>query len=226
MQKARRSPRMWLFGMKDPISCLTHLLGAILSIIAFYFLISWSYRDLWKFPWFMIYGLSLVAMYSASTLYHALPLPRARSRFMQRIDHASIFLLIAGSYAPVCMIPLYESWGIHLMLIIGSIAIYGITHNLRIGRLPRKFLAPLFAIMGCTILLQISALFEKLPLGGFVLFTGGGALYLIGALVFALKRPNPLPGIFGFHEVFHVLVLFASFLHFLLMTQYLLPFQS
>ncbi|MBI4121650.1 MAG: hemolysin III family protein [Candidatus Ryanbacteria bacterium] len=216
--------RAWLFHLKEPTNCLSHFAAGVVFVFALQYVMRESAYDLWRFSWLSFYAASFVFMYFASALYHGLVLTqKSQSRVLQRIDHAGIFLAIAGSNAPLCMITLYDSCGPTVMLFVTGAASAGITYSIARGRLPRRFLAPIYVTMALPIAVGTPELVSRLPLAAELLLFGGCALYVVAAVVFATRRPNPNPPYFGFHELFHVLIMAASALHFAFMALYLLP---
>ncbi len=224
MQPIKRTPvHAWFLGLKEPTNCLTHFLGMVGAVFASRYLMQETSHNPWQFMWFSFYGASFVALYSASTFFHGLVLPRRQSRFLQRLDHAGIFLAIAGSNAPICMITLENRIGFLVMLIVTVTASVGITYTFARGRMQRKYLVPIYLAMSLPILMATPELASRLPLGAMFFLFGGGLVYIAAAAVFVLKKPNLNPPYFGFHEVFHVLIMIASALHFIFMVRYVLP---
>ena len=213
------------FKLRDPISGLTHLLGAILSIVALILLVYYSVKHatVWHIVAFSIFGASLILLYTASSLYHLLPLSEKGVTILRKIDHMMIFVLIAGTYTPICLVALRGPWGWSLLSIIWLIAIAGIILKGFWFNIPRWLSTLIYALMGWLAVTVLYPLIKTIPLGGFIWLVEGGLLYTIGAVIYGLKWPNITARFLGFHEIFHIFVMMGSFSHFMLMFRYILP---
>src|SRR5215217_5795264 len=191
--------------LREPVNGLTHLAGVLLACMGLLVLLAraTSAGRIDQIVAFGIFGLSLVALYSASTLYHLLALSPAGIARLRRVDHMMIFVLIAGTYTPFCLLALEGAWRVGLLSMIWSLAVCGI-------------LLKLFWIAA-------PALFLAVPTGGIAWVLGGGLLYTAGALIYGLKRPNLVPGMFGFHELWHLFVVAGSACHLWAVLHYLAP---
>lgn len=159
-----------------------------------------------------VFALTSVILFGVSALYHRLNwTPRVR-RVLQRVDHANIFLLIAGSYTPISVICLPPAKATLLLTIVWGGAAVGIGVRMFWTTAPRWLFVPLYLLLGYGALMYIVDFFQANAVM-MTLILVGGAFYSIGATVYALKRPNPVPGVFGFHEVFHALTLLAFLCH-------------
>src|SRR5215207_11203236 len=172
---------------------------------------------------FAIFGLSLIALYSACTLYHLLPLSPPSVARLRRVDHMMIFVLIGGTYTPFCLLALDGAWRVGLLSVIWSLAVCGILLKLFWMEAPRWLSVTLYLGMGWVAVIAAPALFLAVPTGGIAWVLGGGLLYTAGALIYALKRPNLMPGVFGFHELWHLFVVAGSACHFWAVLHYLAP---
>ena len=172
---------------------------------------------------FGIFGLSLVALYSASTLYHLLPLSPTGVARLRRVDHMMIFVLIAGTYTPFCLLALDGAWRVGLLGVIWSLALCGVLLKIFWMGTLRWLSVALYLGMGWVAVIAAPALFVAVPAGGMIWVLGGGLLYTAGALIYALKRPNPAPGTFGFHELWHLFVVAGSACHYWAVLRYLVP---
>lgn len=208
--------------IKDPISALTHMIGAILSCVAVVQLVmkAMEVGTVLHVVSFAIFGISLVLLYTASTVYHIIDKPEAMRAIYKRIDHMMIFVLIAGTYTPICLISLNGTVGITLMAIIWSIAVAGIIMKALWIDAPRKLTTGIYILMGWLAILAIYPLFKALPREGFMLLVVGGITYTIGGVIYALKWPFKNNKWFGFHELFHLFVLGGSAFHYALIIQY------
>ncbi|RJX21652.1 MAG: hemolysin III family protein [Desulforudis sp.] len=213
-----------LLKLKDPVSGLTHLAGALLSVVALVLLVCLAVRigTAWHVVAFAIFGASLILLYTASSLYHLLPLSERGNRVLRRLDHIMIFLLIAGTYTPVCLIPLRGGWGWSLLVSVWTLALAGVVLKLFWLQAPRWLSTGIYLFMGWLIVVAFWPLIQTVPPGGVIWMAVGGLFYTVGAVIYGLKRPNLIPGVFGFHEIFHLFVIAGSFSHFWMMLRYVL----
>jgi hemolysin III len=209
---------------RDPVSGVTHFAGFLLSLAALILLETYSvqYGSPRHIVACAVFGASLILLYGASSLYHLLSLSPQGTSILRRIDHVMIFVLIAGTYTPVCLIPLSGVLGWCLLGVIWSMATAGIFQALFWIHAPRWFSTSLYLLMGWLVIFAFYPLVQSIPLGGIIWFIFGGLSYTFGAVIYALKRPNPVPGIFGFHEIWHLFVMAGSFCHFWAIFQYIL----
>lgn len=212
--------------MKDPVSSLTHLIGAVISIPCTIFLVYNAYHNatMVHVVSFIIFGIALFLLYSASAVYHMLPIPEKASEILRRIDHMMIFVLIAGTYTPICLIPLRGAWGWTLLSLVWGIAILGIILKAVWIDAPRKLSTAIYLIMGWLAVLVFYPLVNALPLAAILLLIAGGIIYSLGAVIYAVKWPKFSFKFFGFHELFHLFVLGGSACHIVLMFKYILAF--
>ncbi|MDS1029126.1 hemolysin III family protein [Bacillota bacterium LX-D] len=211
------------FKIKDPVSGLSHLFGVILSIVGLVFLIITSVikGSVWHTVSYSIFGASLILLYTASSLYHLLPLKQNITMILKRIDHIMIFILIAGTYTPICLVPLRGPWGWSLFGCVWGIALLGLIMKIFWINAPRWFSTVLYVFMGWLIIIALLPLIKVIPPSGMAWLVAGGVFYTIGALIYGIKRPN-ITRYFGFHELFHFFVLAGSFSHYWLMYRFLI----
>lgn len=161
----------------------------------------------------LVYGLSLVALFSVSALYHRPTWsPRARL-WMRRLDHSAIFLLIAGTFTPLCLL-LGDARARTMLTVVWVGAGLGILRALLWPRAPRALATALYLLLGWVAVPLVPAMYRALGGVPLALLAGGGVLYSVGAVIYATRRPDPFPRVFGYHEVFHALVIAAAGLHF------------
>lgn len=210
--------------MREPVSGLTHLIGAVLSAIGLVLMIYYavSKGTVWHIVSFSIFGGSLILLYTASTLYHLLNISEKGVRVLRKIDHMMIYVLIAGTYTPICLIPLRGGWGYTMLITIWGIAITGIIMKLLWFDAPRWLYTLFYLIMGWLIVIALWPIAKTIPIAGVLWLIAGGLLYSIGAVIYGTKWPRLKSKVFGFHEIFHLFVLYGSFCHFWLMFRYLL----
>jgi hemolysin III len=210
-------------GPKEPISCYSHLAGVLLSIVGLVALVVQAAGRPWHVVGFSIYGASLVLLYSASSLYHWSAISPRVVDVLRRLDHMAIFVLIAGTYTPVCLVTLRGGWGWSMFGVVWGLAAAGVALKLFFAHLPRWPTAALYVGMGWLAIVAIVPLVRSVPAGGLLWLLAGGILYTMGAVIYATRRPDPLPKVFGFHEIFHFFVLAGSTSHFVFMLRYVLP---
>lgn len=210
--------------VKDPVSGFTHLLGAVLSVIGLIVLVYYAYTNgtVWHIVSFSIFGASLILLYTASTLYHLLPISDKGTRVLRKIDHMMIYILIAGTYTPVCLVALRGGWRWSLLCSVWGIAMVGIILKILWFNAPRWLYTSFYVIMGWLVTVAFIPLIRSIPSAGIAWMVAGGLLYSIGALIYGTKWPRLKWKYFGFHEVFHIFVLYGSFCHFWLMFKYVL----
>ena len=214
-----------MFGkLREPISGLTHGVGVLLSIVGLVLLVYHAtvYSTVWHIISFSIFGASLILLYTASTLYHLLPLSEKGVALLRRIDHMMIYVLIAGTYTPVCLVVLRGAWGWSLLVSVWLVAIVGICMKIFWFNAPRWLSTLFYTLMGWLVVVASWPLIQSIPLGGLGWLAAGGLLYTIGALIYGFKWPNFNFKWFGFHEIFHLFVLGGSFSHFWMMYRYVL----
>jgi hemolysin III len=160
-----------------------------------------------------VYGASLFTLFLTSALYHR-PTWRPRARlFMRRLDHSAIFLLIAGTYTPFCLL-LPPAAGRALLAVVWGGAAAGVVQSLLWVRAPKALSAIVYVLLGWVIIPVLPSLRATLGGGALALLAGGGAIYTAGAVIYAARRPDPFPRIFGYHEIFHALVIAAAACHY------------
>lgn len=210
------------FQVKDPMSALTHLIG-FLAVIPFFILLMRGAQTPRQQIGFLVFGISLLLLYGASTIYHTLRLSAERTALLRRIDHMMIFVLIAGTYTPICLVLLEGRFGTILLSLIWAIALAGILMKIFWMGAPRWLSTTIYVVMGWLSVTAIVPLLKCVGWGGFGLLLAGGIAYTVGAVIYALKKPNlPFLKSFGFHEIFHVFVMIGSGAHIAFMIVYVL----
>jgi hemolysin III len=208
------------FRLKEPFSALSHLIGAGLSLVALVTLLLLAWGRPWHTVSFALYGASLILLYTASTLYHALPLPPHGTLRLQRFDHCTIYLLIAGTYTPVCLIVLRGAWGWGLLGLIYGLAGVGIVTRLLWKRSPSGLRLALYLVMGWAALGALGPLRSALPPVALAWLLAGGLLYTVGTVFYATNRPRWGAGRFTGHDLWHLFVLGGSVCHFQMIYRY------
>lgn len=208
---------------REPMNGFTHFIGIVLSIIGTILLINISLHPFKPahFISLTIFGLGLILLYTTSTLYHWLKLSEEGTKKLRRADHIMIFINIAASYTPTCVIALRGSLGLGLLIAVWSVAIAGIVIKVFWMNAPRWLSTSIYLLMGWLAVFVIVPLFNVLPTAALIWLFTGGLFFTVGAVIYARKKPDPYPGILGFHEIFHLFVLLGSFSHFIMMYKYI-----
>ncbi|MCF6247625.1 MAG: hemolysin III family protein [Desulfobacula sp.] len=209
---------------REPVNAISHMAGALVSIVGLTLLVVFAAikADTWHVVSFSIFGTTLILMYTSSFLYHAVKVSDRALKIFRRVDHVMIFMLIAGSYTPICLIPLRGPWGWSIFGTVWGIALIGTGIKIWVPNVPRWISTFIYLIMGWICVIAIYPLVKNLPPESLVWLGLGGLFYSVGAVVYALERPNPFPGFFGFHEIWHLFVMSGSACHFWLVFKYLM----
>ena len=162
----------------------------------------------------VIYSATLLLLFGTSAAYHRLAQSERARTIMQRLDHSMIYLLIAGTYVPLCLVALPPSWGIPMLVIVGSLAAVGMVLKLAFFHGARHVSSGLYIVMGWVAIVATPVLIDSLTALQFGLIVAGGVAYTIGFPVLMTRRPNPWPTTFGYHEIWHLLTVVAASLHF------------
>lgn len=205
---------------KDPVSAWSHLIGAIFAVIGTVMLLKLPASPLEQLA-LGVFGGTLICLYLASTMYHALDISPELNLILRKIDHLMIYILIAGTYTPICLIALNGAWGTSLLIGIWVLAAAGVALTLLWFEAPRWLTTVIYILMGWLVVVASVPLKQSVGLEGLLWLIIGGILYTIGGIIYAAKRPNITFSVFGFHEIFHLFVLGGSFCHYLLMYKYL-----
>ena len=203
---------------EEHLNILSHAIGFILSIIASILLVTHATRhgDIWHIMTFAIFGGSLALLYAASTSYHSAKTPKLRHKF-RILDHAAIYILIAGTYTPFTLITLKGTLGWVLFGVAWGMALTGIVLKLFFTGRYNKTSTAMYIFMSWIVVVAIKPLIANLPIEGFFWLLGGGISYTIGAVFYSIERIK-----FN-HAIFHLLVLIGSFCHFISVFNYVLP---
>jgi hemolysin III len=209
--------------LREPDNGLTHLAGAFLAVIALIILTDLalhvgSPRHIVAFA---IFGVSLVGLYTASGLYHSLHLGPVGLDRLLRLDCVMVYVLIAGTYTPFCLVAFQGVWRWGLLALIWALAIGGSVLKLRMMDAPIWLSTGIYVAMGWAALLAIPAFVATVPLPAILWVLAGGIVYTVGAVIFALERPRLRPGVFGPHALWHVLVIAGSACHVWAVARYL-----
>ncbi|MCL5109587.1 MAG: hemolysin III family protein [Chloroflexi bacterium] len=195
--------------------------GALVATVAFGIA---TYGDLPRLLSFLVFGLSMLELYGVSAAYHIGRWPARARKALRALDHANIFVFIAGTYTPICVNVLSGWWRVGVMATVWGLALVGVAGAVLTLRLPRWVVSGLYVGLGWVALVSLPELLRIWAWQPIALMATGGILYTIGAIIYALRRPNPLPGIFGFHEVFHLFVVAGSAVFVAAIWLWVLPF--
>ena len=163
----------------------------------------------------IVYSIGIFMMFGFSALYHRVNWRPKVLKVMRRLDHSSIFIMIAGSFTPICLLVLPDKLGVQLLLIIWIIAGVGILQTVLFTNTPRMVRAGIYLIAGYMAIPYLSALSSVMGFTNYALTVAGGTIYSVGAIGYGLKFPDFSPKYFGYHEFFHILVSVAAILHFI-----------
>ncbi len=210
--------------IREPGSAITHFVGMMMAVFASVpLLIKSGMSTGWTcFAAMGIFMLSMILLYGASTTYHAVNVSAAALKIFRKIDHMMIFVMIAGSYTPVCLIVLGGKTGMLLLALVWGIALFGMTVNALWITCPKWFSSAVYIALGWVCILVFGQLRAVLPTGAFLWLLAGGIVYTIGGVIYALKLPifNSRHENFGSHEIFHLFVIGGSICHFIFMYGY------
>lgn len=213
------------FRPKDPGSAITHFIGWLMALLAAFPLIikAASAPDKIHVIALTIFILSMIALYGASTIYHSLDINDKVNKRLKKMDHMMIFILIAGTYTPVCLIAIRGTLGYGMLALVWGIALLGIIFKAFWVTCPKWVSSVLYIGMGWICLLAFTQIFSALPREAFYWLLAGGVIYTVGGVIYALKLPifNGRHKNFGSHEIFHLFCIGGSFCHFMLMYKFL-----
>ncbi len=212
-----------MLRIKEPVNALTHFATFIASIVGLVFLIMLSKNNVSKLITMTIYGVSIILLYGASSLYHWVTAAPQKVQILRKLDHVAIYLLIAGSYTPVFYYGLTGAWKWAMLAAVWALALVGALLKICTMQVPRYVSTAFYVTLGWIALVPFLQLFKNLPAGAVYLMVVGGAAYTIGALIYATRCFNFLPNRFGFHEIFHLFVMAGSIIHFIMMLRYFIP---
>ncbi|MBO1029998.1 hemolysin III family protein [Tessaracoccus sp. SD287] len=204
---------------------MSHLVGACFALVGAGLLISQSadQGDPWKIVGLAIYGLSLVVLFVASAVHHGIDAGARVNEVLRTLDYASVYFLIAGSLTPLVLVLFRNVYGWTVLAGVWLIAVAGIVlRSVWRQKVPKYITNTLYISVGWVTALLVGTA-THLSLGALALMGASGVIYTVGFAVYVAERPNVRPGVFGFHELWHVLVMLAALLHYLLVYFYVLP---
>lgn len=209
--------------IKDPGSALTHFIGMLgAAVAAVPLLLKAGRTDRLHVAALAIFITSMILLYAASTIYHTLDISDKVNTWLRKLDHMMIFILIAGTYTPICLIVLNGRAGYSLLALVWGIAIVGIAIIMLWINCPKWFSSVIYIAMGWVCVLAFKQILQALSGAAFAWLLAGGIIYTVGGIIYALKLPlfNSKHKNFGSHEIFHLFVMGGSFCHYMLMYCY------
>ena len=201
--------------LREPVNGITHLAASVFALGGWVILVVLGWGDTLKLVVASVFGLSLTTLFLASGLYHSVVASPLVVQRLRKFDHAAIFLLIAGTYTPITALYLGNAWRWGLLAVVWIIAAAGIIFKLFVIDAPRWLSTGAYLAMGWMAVFAVPELLKSMPPEVVLWMALGGALYTVGAGVYLLEKPNFKPGVFGYHELWHVFVILAGASHFL-----------
>lgn len=199
-------------GLKEPFNSISHMVGgglAVIGLVVLVFLADGALQTVAA----VLYGIGLLAVFTMSTLYHSIPGSPGLEKWLERLDHVAIYLLIAGTYTPVCLVLLGGAWGWSLFAAVWGIALVGIVLKLTVPLGPGWLHITAYIALGWIALIAAPVLFPILTAPGLALLVIGGVVYTLGALLYVWDRPRLFGGL-GAHELWHLCVIAGAVSHF------------
>jgi hemolysin III len=209
--------------LREPVNGLTHFFAAIVATIGLIALIIIGWKSVVKEISLSIYGISLILLFAASATYHMVKANPKIIEKLRKFDHSAIYVLIAGTYTPMCMIMFSGFWKWGLLALIWLLAATGVALEVILIKAPRWLRVGVYIMMGWICIAAIGEMLKVMPVGALVWLFAGGVIYTLGAIVYATKKLDFFPGKFGFHEVWHIFVILAALAHFITIAVYIAP---
>ena len=224
METAQRSRDGSVHVTDERFNTVSHLGGACFALVGAGLLVAQAavQGDPWKIVGLSVYGLSLVTLFVASALHHGIDGSPRLNEALRTLDYDSVFLVIAGTVTPLVLVLFRTVYGWTVFGGVWTIAVLGIVLRSRWRQVPKYITNTLYIVLGWVTVLLVGAA-SSVPLGAMALMAAGGVVYTAGFVIFVIEKPNPRPGVFGFHELWHAMVVVAALLHYLLIYFYVLP---
>jgi hemolysin III len=207
--------------LRQPFSGISHGVGALLSVAGLVYLLLAANGRAWHVLSFAIYGASMIVLYAASALYHSLKVGPTVQLWLNKLDYMSIFLLIAGTYTPLCLITLRGAWGWSIFGTVWGIALVGIAAIVLWRTCPHWVRVTLYILMGWLAIIAIGPIRSALPPQVLWWLIGGGIAYTGGVFFYATEWPKRWPNVLNGHDVWHLFVLAGSACHYVLIARFL-----
>jgi hemolysin III len=209
--------------LREPVNGLTHLGAAIAAALGLVGLWIIGHGNIITEISLTIYGVSLILMFSASAAYHLINARPKVTIYLRKLDHSSIYILIAGTYTPICIYYFTGFWQWGMVALIWGLAIAGICVKLVFINAPRWITAGIYLLMGWLGILGVREIFTAMPVWAWLWLLMGGLFFSLGAAIYITKKMDFFPGVFGFHEVWHIFVILGCFCHFIIMIAFIAP---
>ncbi|HHV19731.1 MAG TPA: hemolysin III family protein [Thermoanaerobacterales bacterium] len=209
--------------MREPVNTWTHFVTFLAGVVGLAFLIVLSRNNPSKLITMTIYGVSVIMLYGASTVYHWVKTTPEKQLVLRKLDHISIFLLIAGTYTPVLYYGLDGIWRWTMLSAVWALSLTGIVLKVFFIGVHRSVSTAFYISLGWMALIPLAKLVQSFPIEATILLFLGGFAYTIGGVIYATKIFNFFPNKFGFHEVFHIFISLGSVLHFIMIKRFVLP---
>ena len=207
---------------RELISGWSHLFAGILSVIGLTIMLLFGRMSAVLWWAVLVYGISLAGMFFSSAIYHLNQTRSARTiLILRKIDHSAIYFLIAGSYTPICIHFFNDFFRYPFLLIIWGLALLGVGVKIFVIQAPRWVTAGIYLIMGWLSITAIQEMLSKMPGPAILWLVLGGVFYTVGAVIYMKKKPDFFPEVFGFHELWHLFVIFGAFSHFVVVLAYI-----
>lgn len=200
--------------MREPISGLSHMIGAMVSVVGLFVLVILTADSSLKLLSMIVFGFSMIMLYTASAAMHSIYAPPRVMLWLKRFDHAAIYALIAGTYTPFCYNLLAGRWRWGLLGVVWALALVSIFYKLVFHTRSSGWGTLLYVGMGWLGVIATPQIIHALPLGGIVLLVGGGLMYSLGAIIYNLDDPLNRPRYFNLHDLWHMFVMAGNGLHF------------
>jgi hemolysin III len=209
----------------EQFNTASHLLAAVFALLGSVYLIVISALEgkPWHLAGFIVYGLGLTGLFLSSSLHHGINSSPRMNRVLKNLDYCFIFLLIAGCFTPMVLVLFRTPLGWSIFGMCWGVAVIGMILRLAFVNLPKWVTMMLYLGLGWMAVFLGPDMILTLPFPAIVLMTLGGLFYTFGAIIFIFERPNPIPGRFGFHEIWHIFVIFGAAAHYGFMVSYVLP---
>jgi hemolysin III len=199
---------------QETFNFYSHLAGVLLSVMGLIFLFRVAGESVPAIITALIYGLSIVFLFSASSLYHAFKKEENEVSFWRRMDRTAIFFMIAGTYTPICYFCLEGHWRWTMIALQWGMVGFGVCTQIFFPKAHRGFYAAIYLVMGWLAVFPMRQILTNMSLSQKTLMITGGIAFTLGGVIYAVKRPRLVPGVFSFHELFHIMVLVGGALHY------------
>jgi len=206
---------------RQPFNGVSHLAAAIVSVTGLVWLLVMTWDEPLRRFSMLIYGLTLVLMFATSAAYHSINSRPETMLVLKKLDHTAIYLLIAGSYTPICLHYFEGFWRWPFLGIVWTLAAAGVIIKLLLINTPRWLTAGLYLALGWLSMLAIGEILRTFPPGALFWLSAGGVFFTIGSLIYILRKPDFVPNRFGFHEVWHIFVILGALSHFILVARFI-----